>query len=109
MVKNFTRTIEDFVCDVCETSVSGDGYTNHCPTCLSSKHVDINPGDRASDCGGVMIAVGYEQRNGKEWILHRCEKCGFERRNKVTSHDSRKAIQALSCGQMDFYLQRIRS
>ena len=29
-------------------------YTNHCPRCLYSKHVDINPGDRAEQCDGMM-------------------------------------------------------
>ncbi len=75
-----------------------DGYTNHCPKCLSSLHVDINPGDRASTCKGVMFAVGYEIKNGAEFILHRCQKCGFERKNKVAPNDSRKALIALSAG-----------
>ncbi|MFA6992594.1 MAG: RNHCP domain-containing protein, partial [Candidatus Gracilibacteria bacterium] len=42
MPKRFSRTIEDFVCEKCGAKVKGDGYTNHCPKCLWSKHVDIN-------------------------------------------------------------------
>lgn len=38
--KNFTRVIEDFICENCGTEVKGNGYTNHCPKCLWSKHVD---------------------------------------------------------------------
>lgn len=106
MVKNFIRKVECFACGVCNTHVKGNGYTNHCPECLSSKHVDIQPGDRACDCGGIMYAESYEVRNGREWITHRCSVCGFERRNKVSSEDSREAIRALSCGQLEAYLNQ---
>lgn len=27
-------------------------FWNHCPNCLSSKHVDEMPGDREAKCGG---------------------------------------------------------
>ena len=27
---------------------------NHCPVCLYSLHVDVQPGDRANDCRGPM-------------------------------------------------------
>ncbi len=107
MVKNFTRTVESFICAVCGHEVSGNGYTNHCPKCLSSKHVDVQPGDRACDCGGVMYAVAYEIRNGTEWITHKCSSCGFERRNKAASEDSRKAIRALSCGGFEAFLRTL--
>ena len=50
MGRRFTRTVGDFVCENCNTSVKGNGYTDHCPCCLYSKHVDINPGDRDCDC-----------------------------------------------------------
>lgn len=103
MAKLFNKTKENFNCDVCGSFVEGDGYTNHCPECLSSKHVDINPGDRQSTCKGIMYAIGYEIKNGQEFILHKCSKCGFERKNKVSSHDSRKAIIALSCGRLNIH------
>lgn len=96
MPKLFSKNIEDFICEVCGKKVVGDGYTNHCPYCLASKHVDINPGDRLSDCGGIMLAIGYEIKNGKEFILHHCQKCGFERKNKVTDKDNRKKLIELS-------------
>ncbi len=98
MTKLFSRKKEDFVCEVCHTVVHGNGYTNHCPNCLSSKHVDINPGDRSSTCHGIMYAVGYEIKNGNEWITHQCRQCGFTRRNKVAPEDNREAVIALSQG-----------
>ena len=52
---------ETFVCKVCGRTVvpqgAGSDHRNHCPNCLSSLHVDIEPGDRASDCGGIMDPI----------------------------------------------------
>ncbi len=56
--------------------------------CLSSLHVDVNPGDRASDCGGVMDAVGAELTGKKGWVIvHRCRTCGEVRRNIAALDD----------------------
>jgi len=95
-MKKFTKKIEDFVCENCGTKVSGNGYTNHCPNCLYSKHVDINPGDRMSECGGLMKPIEILQKNGEFIILHKCEKCGFERKNKVSDKDNINTIIKLS-------------
>ena len=56
--KRFTRTIENFTCGICGTEVKGSGYTDHCPKCLWSEHVDIFPGDRKAECGGLMEPIG---------------------------------------------------
>ena len=101
----FTKNQEDFVCIVCGKKIHGNGYTNHCPACLSSLHVDINPGDRACSCHGVMLAVGLEHRNGKDYILHRCQNCGFERKNQVSPQDDFEAVLALSNGTMESFLK----
>lgn len=83
MTKKFQRRIEDFTCGHCGATVQGDGYTNHCPHCLYSCHVDVNPGDRAEECGGLMAPVGMDSKNG-DWILvHHCQKCGAQRRCKT--------------------------
>ena len=42
---------------VCTPQNAGSDHRNHCPNCLSSLHVDEEPGDRASDCGGIMEPV----------------------------------------------------
>lgn len=87
MTKKFQRTIEDFTCENCGAEISGDGFTNHCPQCLCSKHVDINPGDRAAECGGLMIPVGLEQKGDQWTVLHRCRICGHEMKCKTRSED----------------------
>ncbi len=87
-MKKFTRTIEDFSCGHCGREVTGNGYTNHCPACLWSKHVDKNPGDRLEACGGMMEPVGAE-KEGKDYMIHhRCMICGFQRRNSLRPEDS---------------------
>ena len=103
----FTKKQEDFVCEVCGLHVHGTGYTTHCPRCLSSKHVDINPGDRACTCHGIMMATGFELRHGVEYIIHTCQKCGHTRANKVSPDDNRDAVMALSCGNMPTYLSAL--
>ncbi|MCL2439392.1 MAG: RNHCP domain-containing protein [Alphaproteobacteria bacterium] len=87
MPKLFTRTVEDFDCANCGAKISGTGYTNHCPHCLCSKHVDINPGDRANTCGGLMRPSSIEKKGDEISIVHRCEKCGHTRKNKSADGD----------------------
>jgi hypothetical protein len=88
----FKRTIEDFTCDHCGTRVTGTGFTNHCPMCLWSKHCDITPGDRASDCNGLMEPIKIEIEKGEPVITHRCIVCGYEKRNKTAQNDSMDEI-----------------
>jgi len=96
MTKKFQRRQEDFTCEKCEISVKGTGYTNHCPSCLWSKHVDINPGDRAAICQGIMEPIGIEMKNGKYIIIHRCIKCGFKKKNKTAKNDNFDTIIQIS-------------
>jgi hypothetical protein len=97
---SFTRTIEDFVCGRCDCSVTGTGYTNHCPKCLWSKHVDVNPGDRASDCGGMMEPIGVSLERDGYVIRHRCVVCGFQKPNKTAKEDDFEMILKLSIGKI---------
>ena len=76
----FIARQESFTCEHCNKQVEPlehGTYRNHCPHCLWSKHVDQEgPGDRASDCGGLMRPVGQDHRSGKGWVIvHECELC----------------------------------
>ena len=93
---SFTRKKEDFVCGHCGASVRGDGYTNHCPKCLWSKHVDVDPGDRAANCGGMMEPVAVEGASPRYRIVHRCLTCALVRRVDVDTADDMNAVIALS-------------
>ncbi len=88
----FTRTKEDFTCEQCGREVQGDGYTNHCPNCLWSKHVDVEPGDRASGCGGTMKPIAVEGTSPEYDLLHECVLCGHRKRNKASLEDSKEAL-----------------
>lgn len=95
-MKRFIKTTEDFTCENCDAKATGDGYTNHCPACLWSKHVDINPGDRASDCQGLMEPIALENKNGEQVIVHRCIVCGYQKKNKVSKDDSFEELLILT-------------
>jgi rubrerythrin len=92
----FTRRVEDFTCVHCGRQVRGNGYTNHCPACLWSRHVDVSPGDRLAECTGEMRPTGTLYEGGTYIIVHRCLSCGLTRRNKAAPNDSRDAILALA-------------
>ena len=70
---------------------------NHCPNCLSSLHVDEEPGDRASDCGGIMEPVAVWVRKGGEWaIIHRCKRCGKLSSNRVAADDNPMKLMSIA-------------
>ena len=71
-------------CLACVPACTNGGYRNHCPKCLWSKHMDIEPGDRASDCRGPMRPSSIEHRSHKGLVIvHRCTRCGFVRANRI--------------------------
>jgi rubrerythrin len=96
MTKRFIKVTEDFVCEKCGKHVEGDGYTNHCPECLWSKHVDNNPGDRACGCQGLMLPSLESVKGDKYTLKHACQTCGHTKLNKASENDSKKAIIDLS-------------
>ena len=95
-MKRFTKRVEDFTCAHCGATVSGNGYTNHCPHCLYSRHVDNAPGDRASNCGGMMAPIAVEKRGDDFIITHKCEKCGKTIRQHTAENDDMDTIISIS-------------
>jgi hypothetical protein len=95
-MKKFQRKIENFTCQNCKTKVKGTGFTNHCPNCLYSKHVDINPGDRQSACGGIMKPAWIDVKAGQYIIRHKCLKCGIEKNNKISGQDNMESVIRLA-------------
>ncbi len=83
----FIKKTENFTCGYCTKEVVGDGYTNHCPKCLWSKHVDVNPGDRAATCEGLMKPVEVLRKGGEERILHECVVCRYTKNNRLSPDD----------------------
>ena len=97
-MKKFNMIDEEFVCENCHNNVSKLNYTarDHCPYCLYSKHVDINPGDRNNHCMGLMMPVGIEKYRNTYKIIYRCLKCNQEHKNIIADDDDFNIIIKLS-------------
>ncbi len=102
-------TFGDFVCMNChnfvsaEAALSGVHNRNHCPYCLSSRHLDLyEAGDRLSACKAVMRPVGltlkraykkYAQPGeGELMLVHQCEECGKVSINRIAADDDNQRI-----------------
>ncbi len=91
----------DFTCIHCRQAIPatalGTSHRNHCPICLWSRHVDDQPGDRASPCRAPMEPIAIEVRRGGEWaILHRCTGCHTLKANRIAGDDHELTLLALA-------------
>ena len=94
-MKTFSKNDNSFICENCGKNIDKLGYTSrdHCPFCLCSKHVDINPGDRQNTCLGVMIPVDISTNQNKGYIIeYKCTKCGQSHNNKSADDDKFSTI-----------------
>lgn len=94
---------ENFICSNCKKRVSGKALgtkqRNHCFFCLYSLHVDINKGDRNSDCGGLMSPLGLStKKDGEIIFIHRCLDCGKVSKNRIAGDDDVENILSLCKG-----------
>jgi len=89
---------ENFKCENCGEMVNKLNYTarDHCPKCLYSKHVDINPGDRMNECKGLLEPIKIEKFKDTFKIIYRCQKCGELHKNKIANDDNMDLIIKLS-------------
>ena len=92
---------DSFNCKNCGHLVTpggaGSEHRNHCPYCLTSQHLDIDPGDRLADCGGAMDAIGVWVRKGGEWaLLHRCKICGYISSNRIAADDNPLVLMSIA-------------
>lgn len=97
--KRFKMIDEEFTCLNCSKEVKPLGYTarNHCPNCLYSLHLDINPGDRKSSCHGILKPIGIEKTKKEKFkIIYKCQSCGEIIKNISASDDNMEEIIKLS-------------
>ena len=92
---------DSFTCKVCGRLVvsagAGSEHRNHCPNCLHSLHLDVEPGDRASDCGGIMEPIAVWVRKNGEWaVIHRCRRCGVLSSNRVAADDNPMKLMSIA-------------
>ena len=97
-MKNFVKRDEEFICLHCGKQVSKLNYTtrDHCPYCLYSIHVDINPGDRANPCKGLLKPITVEKFKDSYKIVYKCEKCNEIHKNIIANDDDMDIIIKLS-------------
>jgi len=92
-----------FTCAHCNAFVTidermGTLNRNHCNTCLWSKHVDEEKGDRAAICGGSMTPIGLTFKHegigkiGEIMLIHHCQKCGKLSINRIARDDPEAVI-----------------
>ena len=96
--KVFSKLDEGFICLNCGRKVEPLLYTSrdHCPYCLYSIHVDINPGDRLNTCLGLLKPIDIEKYKDSYKIIYKCEKCGIIHKNIMAKDDDFDIIVKLS-------------
>ena len=97
-MKKFNMIDEDFICENCQKEVKKLNYTarDHCPYCLYSKHLDINPGDRANKCHGLLKPIGIDKYKNTYKIIYKCLKCNETHKNIMATDDNFDLIINLS-------------
>jgi hypothetical protein len=120
------NTFGDFVCMHChnfvsaQTAVSGVHNRNHCPYCLSSRHLDLYAaGDRLAACKARMQPIGLTLKRrhkkyarfdpGELMLVHRCDECNRLAINRVAADDDNEALLAIfhSSLQIDQHRERL--
>jgi hypothetical protein len=103
------NTFGDFVCIVCHnfvsagTALSGVQNRNHCPYCLSSRHLDLfEAGDRLSACKANMRPVALTLKKtskkyskagqGELMLVHLCKECGKPSINRIAADDDIETV-----------------
>lgn len=89
---------EEFTCEWCNKEVNRLNYSarDHCPYCLFSKHVDINPGDRMNNCKGLLEPIDIEKFKHTYKIIYRCQKCEQTHKNIMADDDDINKIIEIS-------------
>ncbi len=97
-MKRFNELDEEFICLNCGKKVEKLEYSSrdHCPHCLYSLHVDINPGDRQNNCKGLLKPIDLEKFKDTYKIIYKCEKCNQLHKNIMAKDDNYEEIIKLT-------------
>lgn len=101
-----------FKCSHCKRWVVINSYMgtinrNHCTSCLWSKHVDKNKGDRRSVCHGGMRPIGLTfkhegaGRQGEIMLVHECAACRTLSINRIAGDDDNEKILSIYNGSLN--------
>ena len=81
-----------FRCHHCHLDVPEDApgtqHRNHCPFCLWSRHVDVEPGDRASDCLASMEPIAIAVRKDGSGCSSMLQRLRTLSSNRVAGDDN---------------------
>ncbi|WP_307851303.1 RNHCP domain-containing protein [Nocardiopsis sp. MG754419] len=86
-------TEPNFTCLLCGLTVSprepdGD-ERDHCPSCLTSRHVHDQHDGGATDCEGRMTPLSIVVSSDGRWrLVHRCARCDELSESGVTTDDN---------------------
>jgi DNA-directed RNA polymerase subunit RPC12/RpoP len=111
-MRNHQPLNQDFRCLHCRYPVtaisplSGVRNRNHCPYCLSSRHMDLfEPGDRLAACRSVMQPIGLTvKRSNKKYarhgqgelmLIHLCASCGQLSINRIAADDDPEMVNTI--------------
>lgn len=111
MERQFSKNDECFICAVCGKNVNKLGYTSrdHCPYCLCSLHVDINPGDRANQCKGVLKPIQANPHVKKGMVItYQCTQCKQLHNNKAATDDNKEVLLSVMNQTYDSYLKKLQ-
>jgi hypothetical protein len=105
------QQVVGFTCMSCKQIINSDplysgvNNRNHCPYCLTSKHVDLyRAGDRLNACKSRMTPIGltwkrtknkYGSGLGELMIIHRCDGCHQLSINRIAADDCSDSIHQL--------------
>jgi len=79
----------------------GTANRNHCNWCLWSKHLDIDKGDRRSNCHAGMKPIGLTFRHegfgrrGEVMLIHLCSSCSKISINRIARDDPEFKVQEI--------------
>ncbi|MCF7832111.1 MAG: RNHCP domain-containing protein [Candidatus Marinimicrobia bacterium] len=100
-----TEFSHGFTCASCGKLIPplafGGRHRNHCPHCLCSLHIDHKPGDRKSNCRGIMKPIGiHVQQNGEWSLIHQCKTCGTIKINRTAYDDNELLLLTIAAEPM---------
>ncbi|WP_116243710.1 RNHCP domain-containing protein [Nocardiopsis sp. FIRDI 009] len=93
--------VSAFTCVRCGLTVSAldpdGGPRDHCPSCLSSRHVVDRTDEGASRCGGRMAPISVAVPRGGAWLLiHRCTLCDEMSGSAVATDDNHLVLMRIA-------------
>ena len=117
---------KEFRCNNCGqliffSETIGTAHRNHCPFCLTSKHLDSESGDRKSRCQEVMkpIALTFKhegekdkygnKKRGELMVIHECQKCGKISINRIAGDDNPDAVFRIFKESLNMNFSKINS